>query len=60
MNYQEELARLMMIKTKCLVRVYILDADELPAKDSGGSCDPYLVLKANGDTINERENYFEN
>jgi len=49
-----------MIKTKCLVRVYILDADELPAKDSGGSCDPYLVLKANGDTINERENYFEN
>ena len=57
MNYQEQLARLMMIKTNCLVRVYILDADELPAKDSDGSCDPYLVLKLNGETINERSNY---
>ena len=60
MNYQEELARLMMVRTKCLVRVYILDADELPPKDVGGSVDPYLILKLNDDVINERKNYFPN
>ena len=36
-NYQEELARLLMVKTKCIIRAYILDVDELPPKDSGGS-----------------------
>ena len=57
MNYQAELARLMMVRTKCLVRIYILDADELPPKDTGGSVDPYLVLKMNGEVIKDRDNY---
>ena len=59
MNYQEKLARLMMVKTNCLVRIYILDADELPPKDIGGSCDPYLKLKLNGEVISERDNYIK-
>jgi hypothetical protein len=60
MNYKEELARLMMTKTNCLVRVYLLDVDELPPKDVGGSVDPYLILKLNDEIINERKNYVKN
>lgn len=41
------------------MRVYILDADELPPKDSGGSVDPYLKLKLNGETVSDRDNYKE-
>jgi len=56
-NYQEELARLMMIKTNCCVRVYVLDAEELPEKDVGGSCDPYIKLSLNDESFDERDNY---
>ena len=60
MNYTEELTRLMMLRTKCLIRVYILDVDELPPKDIGGSVDPYIKLKLNSKTVNERSNYQPN
>lgn len=60
MNYSEELVRLMMLRTKCLIRVYILDIDELPPKDVGGSCDPYIILKMNDIVYNEQNNYTKN
>ena len=60
MNYSEELTRLMMLRTPCVIRVYILDADELPEKDVGGSVDPYIVLRLNGKVFNERDNYTPN
>lgn len=40
-----------------MVRIYILDADELPPKDNGGSVDPYVMLKLNGEVISDRKNY---
>ena len=60
MNYTEELTRLMMLRTKCIIRVYILDVDELPPKDVGGSVDPYIKLKLNYKKFNERDNYTPN
>ena len=40
MGYKNELERLLMLKTECLVRVYILEVNDLPAKDIGGGWDP--------------------
>lgn len=40
--------------------MYILNAEELPPKDAGGSVDPYLILKLNDEVINERKNYVKN
>lgn len=40
MGYRAELERLLMLKTEWLIRVYILDVNDLPAKDIGGGCDP--------------------
>ena len=60
MNFHEELTRLMMQRTEWLIRVYILTVEDLPPKDIGGSCDPYIVLKLNKDEINERQNFTPN
>ena len=60
MSFNEELTRLMMRETECLIRVYILTVEDLPPKDIGGSWDPYIILKLNRDEINERENYTPN
>ena len=57
MNYSQKLERTMMLHTPCVIRVYVLDADELPEKDVGGSVDPYIVVKLNGKVYNERDSY---
>lgn len=37
-------------KTQCIVRVYIVDAGDLAAKDDNSNSDPYLRLEL-GDTV---------
>ena len=39
-GYRDQLERLLMIKTEWLTRVYILEVNDLPAKDIGGGWDP--------------------
>ena len=51
----------MMSKTKCVIRLYVLSAQNLVSKDSGkgleSASDPYLKLKINGEVVDERQNH---
>ena len=53
-----------MSKTKCLIWVYILDAQDLMSKDNGPgldkASDPYLRIKLNGELIDEWKSYILN
>jgi len=48
-----------MSQTKCVVRVYIIDAFNLSSRDNGGDSDPYLIVKLGNKTFNDRSNYQE-
>lgn len=45
--------------SKCILRVYVIEAFGLPTKDSGSDSDPYLVLKIGNKRINDRDNHLE-
>ena len=51
------LKRMLMKKTKCLVRFYAISSDHLSSRDIGSDSDPYLFLTCNDKTYNERNNY---
>jgi hypothetical protein len=42
---------------KSIVRIYIIDAFNLSSRDSGSPSDPYLCIKCNEKTVNERDQY---
>lgn len=52
----EKIAKLLLVKTECIVRVYIIDAYDLEQKDLDSPSDPYLVLKLGNKKINDRDN----
>ena len=60
LDYNDQLTRMMLKVTKCVVRVYILNAYDLMSKDNGSASDPYLKLKMNKTEFDERKNYQEN
>jgi len=43
-SIEDQISRLMLIKTKALVRVYMIEGFNFANKDIGGQSDPYLVL----------------
>jgi len=53
----ETLKRLLMVSTKCVVRVYMISAYNLSSRDNGGDSDPYLILNIGNKVYNERDNY---
>lgn len=53
----ETLKRLLMATTKCVVRVYIIDAFNLSSRDNGSESDPYLIVTCGNKTYNERQFY---
>jgi hypothetical protein len=53
----ETLKRLLLAKTKCIVRVYMISGYDLASRDNGGFSDPYLKLTLGTKTYNEREIY---
>ena len=53
----ETLKRLLMSPTKCVVRVYILDAFNVSSRDNGSDSDPYLIVSCGNKSYNERDNY---
>ena len=63
-NYHEELCKAMMSKTRCIIRLYVLNAENLMSKDQGvgfeQESDPYLKIKINGESIDERANHLMN
>ena len=58
-NIQSEdiLKRQLLESNKCIVRLYVIEAFNLSSRDNGSASDPYLYLKCNSKTVNERDNY---
>jgi len=53
----EILKRSLLSQTKCLVRLYMIKAEKLSARDNDSPSDPYLIIKCNTKTYNERDNF---
>ena len=51
------ISRMMLTKTKCIVRLYVLEGYDFAQRDIGSFSDPYLVLKCGKRKYNERDNY---
>jgi hypothetical protein len=51
------ISRMLLSKTKCIVRLYMIEGYEFAAKDIGSPSDPYLKIKCGAKKFNERENY---
>lgn len=49
--------RQLMACNKCIIRVYMIEAFNLSSRDNGSPSDPYLILKCNNKTYDERSNY---
>lgn len=58
-NDFEEIARNLLTKTKCVVRVYVIDAFDLEQKDSFSKSDPYFKLKLGGRVIDTQDMHQE-
>jgi len=56
---REIIRKKLLAPTKCLIRVYVIDAFQLRSKDHGGESDPYLVLTLGKKKISDRDNYLE-
>jgi Ca2+-dependent lipid-binding protein len=58
-DFTEHLRRMLLVESKCIVRVYMLNGINMVSKDSGSDSDPYLIVKLGKKKFNERENYEE-
>ena len=56
-SIEDQISRLMLSKTKAIVRVYMIEGFNFANKDIGGASDPYLVLTCGKKVYNERDNY---
>jgi Ca2+-dependent lipid-binding protein len=57
MNFQDYMSQMLMMKTQCMIKVYIISAFDLASRDVGSHSDPYVVLKLGNTVVNERDNY---
>ena len=57
MFMNEKMDQELIAKKSCLVRVYVIDCEELNARDEDSLSDPYLVIKCGKKVINDQENY---
>lgn len=53
----EILKDLLLVPSKQVVRVYMIEGYDFASRDFGGFSDPYLILKLGKKKFNERENY---
>ena len=53
----ETLKRMLMSKTKCIVRLYMINAYDLASRDNGSFSDPYLKITCGKKEFNERSIY---
>lgn len=51
------ISRFLLIKTRCIVRVYILEGYDFAQRDIGSYSDPYLKIKCGTKKFNDRDNY---
>jgi len=53
----EILKKALLSSSKTVVRLYAIEAFDLSPRDVGSPSDPYLIIKCNNKTYNERKNY---
>jgi len=51
------LKRMLLRKSKMIVRVYMIEGFDLASRDLGGFSDPYLILKLGRNKVDDRKNY---
>jgi len=51
------LKRMLLRKSKMIVRVYMVEGFDLASRDLGGFSDPYLILKLGRNKFDDRKNY---
>jgi Ca2+-dependent lipid-binding protein len=51
------LKRMLLRKSKCIVRIYMIEGFDLASRDMGGASDPYCILKLGRNIKNDRKNY---
>ena len=56
-SFEDMIARMLVVKTRCLVRLYMLEGYEFAQKDIGSFSDPYLKIKCGAKKFNERDSY---
>lgn len=56
-SYEDNLAKLMLTKTKALVRLYVIEGFDFAQRDIGSFSDPYLKITCGKKVFNERDNY---
>lgn len=56
-SYEDNLAKLMLTKTKCIVRLYAIEGFDFAQRDIGSFSDPYLKITCGKKVYNERDNY---
>lgn len=59
MTAQDALKRLLLGKSRCIVRLYVISAYDLSSRDNGSDSDPYLSITLGNKNIHEREFYQE-
>ena len=60
LNKYETLQKKLLSKSNIVVRVYVLELNELAKKDAFSDSDPYIKILVNDkEVINERKNYQE-
>lgn len=55
----DEMTQRLLVKTDCVVRVYVLDAFDLAQRDENSLSDPYLLVKLGKKVYGDKENYQE-
>jgi len=56
-TYEERLSRMLMSKTKCLCRVYMIEGFDFAQRDIGSPSDPYLKMICGKKVYDEQKNY---
>ena len=56
-KFFKNITKQLLIRTECVVRVYILNCIDLAQRDVDSPSDPYIILKIGKKKLKDRENY---
>jgi len=56
-SYEDKINKMLVARTKCLVRLYVIEGYDFAQRDIGSFSDPYLKIKCGKKKFNERDNY---
>lgn len=56
-SYEDLITRMLLSKTKCVIRLYVLEGYDFAQRDIGSFSDPYLKIKCGSKKFNDRDSY---